>query len=179
MCRISDEELHKKAQLSRFLKLNITHVPFLVLLLHIIFLFLSFLSSLSISFYVSSFIVSFPCPSPLLPFYYNRPIFHVFFLSSSYRPVSPSAHDYYSFIFLSFFHHSSFLPPSSCHSRNQYLSFIFFLLLFPFSSKIIFFSHPSREVSILFFSFILQVCPYRPVLFSSSCHGPHNLSFSC
>jgi hypothetical protein len=35
----------------------------------------------------------------------------VFFLSSSYRPVSPSARNYSSIIFLSLFHHSSFLPP--------------------------------------------------------------------
>ena len=93
------------------------------------------------SFFLTLFIISFPYPFPPLSFYYNHPVIHLFFLSLSYHPVSPCAHN-----------HSS--PPSSNFPTHISLSYYHSLLLLHN-----FFSCIPLEISIVFFSFILHLLP--------------------
>ena len=113
--------------------------------LFVFFSLLSFISLLYILlchiFFLTLFIISFSYPLPPVKFYYNRPVIYLFFLSSSYYPVSPCAHN-----------HSS---PSSYFPIHISVSYYHA----PSPPTQFFFSYLLLEISVVFFSFILHLLP--------------------
>ena len=100
-----DEEWHKKTKWLRLL-IFVTHPSSSPHYLS----FFSVLSSCALSFYLTLFMISFSYPFPPLTFHYIHPVVHLFFLSSSYHPFSPCAHN-----------HSS--PPSSYFPTHTSVSY--------------------------------------------------------
>ena len=132
----SDEELHTKAQWLRFFVIFYYTLPSSCSPPPRHPLFSPFFSSCAISFYLSLFIISFPYLFPPLKLYYNYPVIHLFFHSSSYYLISPCAQE-------SFFS-SVIIFSYSCSS------FLHFLLSHPFSSYKIFLVSSSWNIYCLF-----------------------------
>jgi hypothetical protein len=145
----SDEEWHKKAQWLRLL-IFITHTSLFFFsslsFIYLRFILLRHIFLLNLVYYLLFY------PFPPLTFYYNHHVIHLFFLSSSYHPVSPCAHNHC-------------LPPSSNFPSHVSLSYYhapspltqLFLLSSSWNIYRLFRLHPSPSALMSFSSFTSSV----------------------